>query len=77
MSKQRGYADSRGMGAQSDFTSESFVPSERHVAEQMARAKVLLTIGCSPDQASAMLSLPLDRLSKIELPRPSYALKRL
>ena len=29
MAKQRGYPDRRGMGAQSDFISESFIPSDR------------------------------------------------
>jgi hypothetical protein len=32
--KQRGYPDRRGMGAESDSISEEFVPSERYKAQQ-------------------------------------------
>jgi hypothetical protein len=32
--KQRGYPDRRGMGAESDVIAEKFVPSERYKAQQ-------------------------------------------
>ena len=64
MVKQRGYPDRRGMGAQSDFISESFVPSEQHKAEQISRAKILIATGVSPNQAAAMLSLSIRDLSE-------------
>ena len=34
--KPRGYPDRRGMGAQSDFIAEQFVPNEQYKAQQMA-----------------------------------------
>jgi len=43
--KQRGWLDRRGMGAQSDFISEQFVPSERHKAQQRAMAEALSAEG--------------------------------
>ena len=63
MAQQRGYPDRRGMGAQSDFTTEQFVPSEQYTAEQMARAQHLLSAGVSPEQVAKMFSIPFDLLS--------------
>ena len=62
MAKQRGYPDQRGMGAQSDFISETFVPSESHRASQLAMARSLLTIGWSPADVAQMLSIPVELL---------------
>lgn len=62
MGKARGDPDRRGMGAQSDFVSESFVPSERHRAEQIARAKALMATGFSTEEVAAMLSIEIDQL---------------
>ena len=59
MAKQRGYPDRRGMGAQSDFLSETFVPSESHRAKQLAMAQSLVASGMKPDDVAHMLSLPL------------------
>ena len=39
--KQRGWPERRGMGAQSDFVSEKFVPSQRHKAQQQAIAEAI------------------------------------
>jgi hypothetical protein len=64
MAKQRGYPDRRGMGAQSDFISETFVPSEQHRLEQLTRAKALIAAGISPEQVAAMLSLTVEFLSE-------------
>jgi len=63
MAKQRGCPDRRGMGAQSDFLSEQFVPDEQHTAQQMARARHLVAAGMSPEQVATMFSIPLDSLS--------------
>ena len=63
MAKQRGYPDRRGMGAQSDFTTEQFVPSEQYTAEQMARTQHLLSAGVSLEQVAKMFSIPFDLLS--------------
>jgi hypothetical protein len=63
MAKQRGYPDRHGMGAQSDFIAEQFVPSEQYKAEQMARVQHLLSTGLSPEQVAKMFSIPFDLLS--------------
>ena len=62
MAKQRGYPDRRGMGAQSDFIAEQFVPSERYKSEQMARVQHLLAAGLSPEQIAKMFSISVDLL---------------
>jgi hypothetical protein len=64
MAKQRGYPDRRGMGAQSDFISETFVPSEQHRLEQLTRAKALIAAGFSPEQVATMLSIPVECISE-------------
>ena len=56
--KQRGSPDQRGMGAQSDFISEVFVPSSRHRAQQLKMADTLIEIGMAPEEAAALLSVP-------------------
>jgi hypothetical protein len=62
MVKQRGYPDRRGMGAQSDFISETFVPSEQHRSEQLTRAKALIAAGLSSERVAAMLCVPVEWL---------------
>ncbi|HTF71469.1 MAG TPA: hypothetical protein VK638_53255 [Edaphobacter sp.] len=66
MAKQRGYPDRRGMGAQSDFISESFVPSDRHKEQLLMRAETLIALGIAPEQVAEMLSFPLGWLSDIK-----------
>ena len=63
MAKQKGSPDRRGMGSQSDFITEQFVPGDQYKAEQIARAQHLLAAGLSPEQVAKMLSIPLDLLS--------------
>jgi hypothetical protein len=63
MAKQRGYPDRRGMGAQSDFIAEQFIPSEQYKAEQRARVQKLLASGVSPEQVAKMFSIPFELLS--------------
>ena len=63
MAKQRGYPDRRGMGAQSDFIAEQFVPSERYKAQQMAMVQKLIAAGMNPEQVASMFSIPVDLLS--------------
>lgn len=62
MPKQRGTPDRRGMGAQSDFIAEQFVPSEQYKAQQMEMVQKLLASGVSPEQVAKMFSVPFDLL---------------
>jgi hypothetical protein len=62
MAKQRGYPDRRGMGAQSDFLSETFVPSEAHRAAQLAMAQALIANGFPLEDVAHMLSVSIDLL---------------
>ena len=61
--KPRGYPDRRGMGAQSDFIAEQFVPNEQYKAEQMAMVQKLVAAGVNPEQLEGMFFVPADRLS--------------
>ena len=60
MAKQRGYPDRRGMGAESDAISETFVPNERYKAQQKAMAQTLVAAGLNPEQLAKMLLIPVD-----------------
>ena len=62
MAKARGYPDRRGMGAQSDFISETFVPEEQFRRERTSRAKVLISSGYSPEQVATMFSMSVDQV---------------
>jgi hypothetical protein len=64
MGQRRANPDRRGMGAQSDFIAEPFVPSERYKAQQIAMAKSLIASGVTPEQIAAMFLLPMDLLSR-------------
>jgi hypothetical protein len=59
------------MGAQSDFVSEQFVPSEEHREQQLARARILVGQGIAPEQVAAMLSIPLSMLIGLSGEKPS------
>jgi hypothetical protein len=61
--KPRGYPDRRGMGAQSDFIAEQFIPDEAYKAQQMAMVQKLLASGVDPQQVAKMFSIPFDLLS--------------
>jgi hypothetical protein len=63
MAKRRGSPDRRGMGAQSDFIAEQFVPSEHYKAQQMAMARRLSAAGLDPEQIASMFLVPVDLLS--------------
>jgi hypothetical protein len=63
MAKSRGYPDRRGMGAQSDFISETFVPSREHEKAQISRAKILLNSGVPFAEVARMLSVDPGWLS--------------
>jgi hypothetical protein len=63
MTKQRGSPDRRGMGAQSDFIAEQFVPSEQYKAQQRVMVEKLLAAGLDPDQIERMFFVPSDLLS--------------
>jgi len=63
MAKQRGYPDRRGMGAQSDFVAEQFVPGEQYKAQQLAMVQKLIAAGVSPEQLATMFFVPSELLS--------------
>ena len=67
--KPRGYPDRRGMGAQSDFIAEKFVPSEAYKAQQMAMVQKLIASGVDPQQIAKMFSIPFDLLSREHPPK--------
>jgi hypothetical protein len=56
--------DRRGMGAQSDFISQTFVPSEAHSAEQLKIVRSLSALGSDPAEASARVGIPMDLLNE-------------
>jgi hypothetical protein len=56
----RGYPDRRGMGAESDFTVEKFLPSEHYKAQQRAMAQTLIAAGLNTAQIASMLVAPID-----------------
>lgn len=60
MAKQRGYPDRRGMGAESDFIAELFVPNEHYKTQQMAMAQELIAAGLNPEQVASMFLVPVD-----------------
>lgn len=60
MSKRRANPDRRGMGAESDFIAEQFVPSERYKAQQRAMAEKLIAGGLSPERVANMFFVPVD-----------------
>ena len=62
MTKQRGTPDRRGMGAQSDFIAEPFVPSEEYKAQQHEMVRKLLASGISREQIAKMFAVPFDLL---------------
>jgi hypothetical protein len=71
MAKQRGYPDRRGMGAQSDFIAEQFVPSEQYKAQQMAMVQKLIATGVNPEQVASMFFVPSELLSaELTVPEP-------
>jgi hypothetical protein len=63
VTKPRGYPDRRGMGAQSDFIAEQFVPNEEYKAQQTAMVQKLVAAGVGPEQLEGMFFIPADRLS--------------
>jgi hypothetical protein len=63
MAKQRGSPDRRGMGAQSDFLGETFVPNDQYKAQQLAMIQKLIATGVPPEQLEKMFFIPCDLLS--------------
>jgi hypothetical protein len=68
MQKQRGYPDRRGMGAQSDFIAEPFVPSEQYKAQQRAMVQTLTAAGVGLEQLAGMFFVP-SHLCSEEAPK--------
>jgi hypothetical protein len=64
VTKPRGYPDRRGMGAQSDYIAEQFVPSEEYKAQQIAMVQRLTAAGANPEQLEKMFFVPVDVLLK-------------
>ena len=63
VTKPRGYPDRRGMGAQSDFIAERFIPSEQYIAQQMTMAQKLAVMGVGPEQLEEMFFVSTNVLS--------------
>ena len=63
MAKRRGSPDRRGMGAQSDFIAEQFVPSDHYKATQIAMVEKLIAAGLNPEQIATMFLIQVDLLS--------------
>jgi hypothetical protein len=63
MAKLRGSPDRRGMGAQSDFIAEQFIPSEHYKATQIAMVQRLIAAGLNPEQIAGMFLVPVGLLS--------------
>jgi hypothetical protein len=63
VTKPRGYPDRRGMGAQSDFIAEQFVPSEQYKAQQLTMAQKLIAAGMNPEQLETLFLFPVDQLT--------------
>jgi hypothetical protein len=63
MPQQRGYPDRRGMGAQSDFIGETFVPSEEYKAQQTAMIQKLAAAGLNPEELEKLFLVPVDLIS--------------
>jgi hypothetical protein len=63
VTKPRGYPDRRGMGAQSDFIAEQFVPNAQYKAQQMAMIQRLTEAGVNPEQLERMFLVPTEMLS--------------
>jgi hypothetical protein len=63
MAKARGYPDRRGMGAQSDFIAEQFVPSEQYKAQQKMMIQTLVAAGLSPEQLEGLFFVPSELVS--------------
>ena len=59
MSRQRGSPDRRGMGAQSDFIAETFVPNEQYRAQQLAMVRRLSDAGVPREQMKRLFLLPV------------------
>jgi len=70
MTKRRGTPDRRGMGAESDFIAEQFVPSEEYKARQREMVQKLLASGISREQIAKMFAVPPDLLSQEEPKSP-------
>jgi hypothetical protein len=66
MPKQRGYPDRRGMGAQSDFIGETFVPSEQYKAQQTEMVQKLIAAGVNPEQLERLFLFPADLIAKAQ-----------
>jgi hypothetical protein len=63
VTKPRGYPDRRGMGAQSDFIAEQFVPSEQYKAQQTEMVQKLIAAGVNPEELESMFFIPAGRPS--------------
>jgi hypothetical protein len=63
MARQRGSPDRRGMGAQSDFISETFVPDDSYQVQQLAMVEKLIAAGISREQLETMFLISPELLS--------------
>jgi hypothetical protein len=63
VTKPRGYPDRRGMGAQSDFIVEQFVPSEQYKLQQKEMVQKLSAAGLNAEQIEKMFFISAELLS--------------
>ena len=61
--KPRGYPDSRGIGARSDFAVQKSVPSEEYKFQQMAMVQELISAGVRTEDLERMFHVRFDLLS--------------
>jgi hypothetical protein len=66
MPKRKVSPDRRGMGAQSDFIAQQFIPSEQYKALQSAMVQTLIAAGVNPAQLAGMFLVPFDLRSDEE-----------
>ncbi len=73
MVKRRGSPDPQGMGAQSDFLSESFIPTQQQAAQRSVMAQSLRAIGVPQTKSQRCSLQPLKSCSPVRRIRKSFA----
>lgn len=64
MPKRRCDPVRQGMGPQSNFIAEPFLPSENYKAQQMAMVQKLIAAGLNSEQVASMFFLPVSVLAE-------------
>jgi hypothetical protein len=53
----------RGLGGQSDFVAEQFVPNDNYKAQQATRVQKLTAVGLNAEDVARMFFIPFDLIS--------------